>query len=71
MWKFKGCPRCKGDLYLEKDTYGWYEECLQCGYMKDLQSQEVVLKTMRDYHKKDKQIERDNKKPVFVNNSGA
>jgi len=35
-WRLKSCPRCKGDLYLEKDIYGWYEQCLQCGYVKDL-----------------------------------
>lgn len=21
---------------LQKDNYGWYEECLQCGYVHDL-----------------------------------
>ena len=36
MIKFKGCPKCKGDLYLNKDMYGKYFNCLQCGYMKDL-----------------------------------
>jgi len=30
------CPKCSGNLYLEKDYNGWYEQCLQCGYMKDL-----------------------------------
>jgi len=33
MWKFKDCPKCKGDTYLEHDfDGGWYEHCLQCGY---------------------------------------
>lgn len=33
MFKFKGCPRCEGDIFAE-DTFldGWYEICLQCGY---------------------------------------
>ena len=31
MW-FKACPRCSGDLYSEKDTYGPYLACLQCGH---------------------------------------
>ena len=35
-WRLKSCPRCKGDLFLERDIYGWYEQCLQCGHMKDL-----------------------------------
>ena len=36
MIGFKGCPKCHGDLYLNKDMYGKYISCLQCGYMKDL-----------------------------------
>jgi len=35
MWKLKGCPRCKGDLELDRDEWGWYEQCIQCGYMDD------------------------------------
>ena len=30
------CPKCGGNLYLDKDYNGWYEQCLQCAYMKDL-----------------------------------
>ena len=30
------CPKCKGYVMLQKDNYGWYEECLQCGYVHDL-----------------------------------
>ena len=30
------CPKCGGNLYLDKDYNGWYEECLQCGLVKDL-----------------------------------
>jgi hypothetical protein len=37
MWRLKGCPRCSGDLFLDKDIHNWYEICLQCGYSKDLQ----------------------------------
>ena len=36
LWRFKSCPRCRGDVFLEKDIYGWYEQCLQCGYLKDM-----------------------------------
>ena len=31
-WKLRNCPRCQGDLFLDKDNDGWYEQCLQCGY---------------------------------------
>ena len=38
MWKFKSCPRCNGDILLDRDHYGWYGQCLQCGYQHDLKS---------------------------------
>jgi hypothetical protein len=33
-WKFRGCPRCHGDVYFEEDNGDVYERCLQCGYSK-------------------------------------
>lgn len=30
------CPKCGGHLYLDRDFNGWYEQCLQCGHIKDL-----------------------------------
>ena len=36
MWKLKGCPRCGGDLLIEKELlYGWYEKCIQCSFSRD------------------------------------
>ena len=32
----KSCPRCVGDLHTNRDMYGHYKECLQCGYMLDI-----------------------------------
>ncbi len=37
MLKAKSCPRCRGDIYIDEDTYGWYEECIQCGYLRFLE----------------------------------
>ena len=34
MWKLKSCPKCKGDLFIDWDIDGWYEECLQCSYLR-------------------------------------
>jgi len=34
----KRCLKCGGNVYVDKDFYGWYEKCLQCGYTSDLQS---------------------------------
>jgi ribosomal protein S27AE len=36
MWRLRGCPKCGGDVFLEKDISGWYERCLQCGYNRDM-----------------------------------
>ena len=33
MLKLKGCPKCKGDLIIDRDMYGWFEQCIQCGYL--------------------------------------
>jgi len=31
MFYVKGCPKCQGDLTPEKDAYGAFFKCLQCG----------------------------------------
>jgi len=31
LW-IKGCPKCRGDLYRDRDIMGDYRQCLQCGY---------------------------------------
>lgn len=38
MWKLKSCPRCGGDMLLDRDHYSWYEQCLQCSYLNELKS---------------------------------
>jgi ribosomal protein S27AE len=30
------CPRCGGTIIIDRDYHGWYEQCLQCSYMRDL-----------------------------------
>ena len=42
MFERQTCPRCKDKLRIERDEYGWYSECIMCGYMYDLIH--VVLK---------------------------
>ena len=37
MILFKACPRCRGDLQARSDMYGDYNECLQCGYVRDIE----------------------------------
>ena len=48
MLRLKSCPRCKGDVLLEKDKYGWYEQCLQCGYLRDMETILVVKQQQAD-----------------------
>lgn len=31
-WRLKSCPRCEGDIFLDRDLSGWFEHCIQCGY---------------------------------------
>jgi DNA-directed RNA polymerase subunit M/transcription elongation factor TFIIS len=38
---FKACPRCSGDMHVNRDIYGDYKECLNCGNMQDLESPEA------------------------------
>ncbi len=36
MLKVRGCKKCHGALLLDKDEFGWYEQCIQCGYTRDI-----------------------------------
>ena len=36
MWKLSACPRCQGDLFVDKDSDGWFEQCLQCGHRREM-----------------------------------
>ncbi len=33
MLKLRSCPKCRGDLCVDRGVYGWYERCIQCGYL--------------------------------------
>jgi len=35
-WRLKSCPRCGGDVLIDKDLDFWYEQCLQCSYRVEL-----------------------------------
>ncbi len=34
--RLRDCPKCEGDVRVDRDEYGWYEQCIQCGYIRDL-----------------------------------
>ncbi len=37
-WRLKSCPRCGGDIFIDRDLDSWYEQCLQCSYRVDLKT---------------------------------
>ena len=36
MFWFKLCPRCSGDLFEDRDQYGKFISCMQCGLIRDM-----------------------------------
>lgn len=36
------CPRCGGNIFLDRDFSSWYVECLQCSFSKDLDISSVA-----------------------------
>ena len=30
------CPKCGGKIIIDRDLYGWYEQCLQCSFTRNL-----------------------------------
>ena len=47
MMLLKGCHRCRGDLRINKDIYGEYKQCVQCGYMEGIEPRAVPLTAAR------------------------
>jgi hypothetical protein len=31
------CPKCGGRVFIDQDYYGWYSQCLLCGYLQNLE----------------------------------
>ena len=45
MFFFKTCPKCQGDMYLDRDSYGTYRKCLQCGHIVEQERQPISSKS--------------------------
>jgi hypothetical protein len=43
MLYMKACPRCHGDIKLDRDTFGVFAKCLQCGFNKDFVTKRQTL----------------------------
>ena len=37
-WKPRSCPRCGGDIFLDRELDGWSEHCLQCSFRRELKN---------------------------------
>ena len=37
MFYLKACTKCRGDLILEKDAFGDFLKCMQCGSLIDVE----------------------------------
>ncbi|MFC1938316.1 hypothetical protein ACFLWH_01495 [Chloroflexota bacterium] len=35
-WRIRGCPRCGGSLFVDRDMDGWYAQCINCSYRNEL-----------------------------------
>jgi ribosomal protein S27AE len=44
------CPRCGGSVYLDSDHYGWFEQCLQCGFTRNMKKVTRVQVETGDKH---------------------
>ena len=40
MMYLRECPKCHGDLNAGEDIHGKYVSCMQCGYLKDVSSED-------------------------------
>jgi len=38
------CPKCNWILSVEKDQYGWFVECINCGFTRDIKLFQVNKK---------------------------
>jgi DNA-directed RNA polymerase subunit M/transcription elongation factor TFIIS len=36
VYQLKACPKCKGAIFIDRDDYGKYLSCVNCGWSKDL-----------------------------------
>lgn len=45
MLRLKSCPKCGGDVRIDRDQYGWYEQCIQCAHIQDLEPFNIISKS--------------------------
>jgi len=48
MITYRRCPRCNWRLNIAKDQHGWFVECINCGFTRDLMLAQAKNKTATD-----------------------
>ena len=48
MLRLKVCPRFKGGVHANRDMYGHYNECLQCGYIQDTEKPTALMASLAE-----------------------
>jgi len=43
-WKIRGCPRCGGSFFVDRDIDGWYKQCINCSYRNELKALAALTK---------------------------
>ena len=46
MLKLNAGPRCKGDMHANRDLYGSYNGCLQCGHMQYIEEPNKLVASL-------------------------
>jgi hypothetical protein len=46
MYRLKGCLRCGGDILVNHDQFGWYEDCIQCGHQSNVDGQNKLIEEL-------------------------
>ena len=52
MFRLKGCLRCGGDIIFNRDQFGWYEDCIQCGHQSNVDIQNELIEELFENRKR-------------------
>jgi hypothetical protein len=64
MFGQQSCPKCKGRiLYIDRDLYGWFVQCLMCGFSHDLEELDTSQDNSVEFELKSSQNEVGNSLP--------
>lgn len=69
LWKLKSCPRCGGDLFVDRDLNNSYEQCLQCCYRHEMKpANDTPLNLARTAELEKMRQQREVGRPRVINN---